>query len=192
ASAGKIFVKGSPGRARTVAEVARAAMYGDEKRQITGAGSHVSDDSPPPFACQIAEVEVDTETGVVKPLAITIAVDLGTAINPQLAEGQIEGGITQGLGYGLMEELVVRDGRVVNASMADYRIFTANDMPKITTFLVETYEPNSPFGNKSVAEIPIEGIAPALASAVHNAIGVWIHDLPLTPERVLNALHATT
>ena len=188
AAEGKIFVKGSGGRAMTVAEVASAAMYGEEKRQITGAGSHVSDDSPPPFACQVAEIEVDTRTGAIKPLAITCAVDLGTAINPQLAEGQIEGALTQGLGYALMEELVVVDGKVVNDSMADYRIFTAHDMPTIDTILVETYEPNSPFGNKSVAEIPIEGIAPAVASALHNATGVWVHDLPLTPERVLSAL----
>ncbi|MHB8619987.1 MAG: xanthine dehydrogenase family protein molybdopterin-binding subunit [Chloroflexota bacterium] len=190
AGGGRIFVKGSPERFRTVTEVSGAAMYGEEKRQITGAGSHVSDDSPPPFACQVVEVEVDTQTGFVRPLSVTCAVDLGKAINPQLAEGQIEGGLAQGLGYGLMEELVVRDGRVVNDSMADYRIFTANDMPRMKAILVETYEPNSPFGNKSVAEIPIEGVAPALANAVYNAVGVRIHDMPLTPERVLAALRS--
>ena len=149
-------------------------MY-KEKMQIMEDASHFNTDSPPPFCATFAEVEVDTETGQVRVLHLVTAVDPGVAINPMQAEGQVEGAVAQGLGYALTEEMVLDDaGRAVNPNFLDYKIFTAKDMPKLTTILVETDEPLGPYGAKSISEVPINGPAPAMANAVFHAIGVRI------------------
>jgi putative selenate reductase molybdopterin-binding subunit len=174
-----------------IPDVARHSLYGPHKRQIVGVGSTLSGDSPPPFAATFAEVEVDMETGVVRVLHLVEAVDLGTAINPMQAEGQVEGGAAQGLGYALFEEMLYDDrGRLRNPSFRDYKIPSTLDMPRMTTILVPTYEPSGPFGAKSVAEIPLDGPAPAIANAVRDATGVRLHEIPMTPERVQRALEA--
>jgi putative selenate reductase molybdopterin-binding subunit len=179
------------GRKVTVAEVAHASLYGHDKEQIIGSGSQVSTNSPPPFSASVAEVEVDMETGQVEVLSYVTAVDLGRAIHPHLAQGQIAGGTAQGLGYALWEEVLIGpDGRVLNPSFADYKIATALDMPPLRIFLVETHEPTGPFGAKSVAEIPIDTPAPAVANAIADATGARLRTLPLTAERVLAALRA--
>ena len=173
----------------SIPEVATASLYGPHKRQIIGSASVLSEDSPPPFAATFAEVEVDVLTGQVRVLHLVQAVDLGTAINPMQAEGQIEGGTAQALGYALFEEMLYdAAGRLQNASFAAYRVPSAVDMPRLTTILVQTYEPSGPFGAKSVAEIPLDGPAPAIANAVRDALGARLHEIPMTPERVLGAL----
>ena len=174
----------------TMTEIALQAMY-KEKLQIMDGASHFNTDSPPPFCATFAEVEVDTQTGKVRVVHLATAVDPGTAINPMQAEGQVEGAVTQGLGYALTEELVLDDcGRAVNPNFLDYKIFTAKDMPKLTTILVETEEPLGPYGAKSISEVPINGPAPAIANAIFHAVGIRIRKLPIRPEDVLRALQA--
>ncbi|MGP8246214.1 MAG: xanthine dehydrogenase family protein molybdopterin-binding subunit [Bryobacteraceae bacterium] len=173
-----------------MADLALHAMY-KEKVQIMDGASHFNTDSPPPFCATFAEVEVDTETGQVRVLHLATAVDPGTAINPMQAEGQVEGAVTQGLGYALTEELTLdAAGRPVNPNFLDYKIFGAKDMPKLTTILVETDEPLGPYGAKSISEVPINGPAPAIANAIFHAVGVRIRKLPIRPEDVLRALRA--
>jgi CO/xanthine dehydrogenase Mo-binding subunit len=175
-------------KSATMTEIALHAMY-KEKTQIMDGASHFNTDSPPPFCATFAEVEVDTETGVVRVLHMATAVDPGTAINPAQAEGQVEGAVAQGLGYALTEELVLdRAGRPVNPNFLDYKILGAKDMPKLTTILVETDEPLGPYGAKSISEVPINGPAPAIANAIFHAIGVRFYKLPIRPEDVLRAL----
>ena len=140
------------------------------------------------FGAQMAEVEVDVETGMVRVLRLTCANDVGRAINPMAVEGQIEGGAQMGLGYALTEELLVENGRVINPDFLDYRLFTAADMPQIETIIVETDDPTGPFGAKGVGEMGGTPTAAAIANAIFNAIGVRITELPLTPERILAAL----
>jgi putative selenate reductase molybdopterin-binding subunit len=177
------------GRFVTFEQVCLRSLYQENQFQIQGHASHVSYDSPPPFCAQFAEVEVDVETGVVKVLKVVSAVDCGVAINPKMAEGQIEGAVSQAIGYALTEQMVFDEkGRPLNLSFRDYTIFTALDMPQLKSILVETYEPTGPYGAKAVAEIPINGVAPAIANAVYNAIGIRFHELPITPEKVLRAI----
>jgi len=172
----------------SMADLALHAMY-KEKVQIMDHASHFNTDSPPPFCAQFAEVEVDTETGRIRVVHLVTAVDLGRAINPMQAEGQAEGAVAQSLGYALSEEMVLdKSGRMVNPGFLDYKIFTAKDMPKLTTILVETEEPLGPYGAKSVGEVAINAPAPAVASAVFHAIGVRFRQLPIRPEAVLRAL----
>jgi CO/xanthine dehydrogenase Mo-binding subunit len=140
------------------------------------------------FGAQMAEVEVDTETGVVRVLRLACANDVGRAINPMAVEGQIEGGAQMGLGYALTEELLVRDGRVLNPDFLDYRLFTAADMPPIETIIIETDDPGGPFGAKGVGEMGGTPTAAAIANAIYDAVGLRLTELPMTPERVLAAL----
>lgn len=179
------------GKSVTLQEVALECLYGENKTVIMGKGTHATKESPPPFVAMFAEVEVDTETGKVRPIEIVSAVDVGKALNPDICEGQVEGAVTQGLGYALTEEIQIdEDGRVLNPSFMDYKIFCAADMPRLTTILVEAEEPTGPFGAKSVAEIAINGPAPAISNAIYDAIGVRLHALPMTAEKVLAALDA--
>jgi putative selenate reductase molybdopterin-binding subunit len=150
-----------------------------------GVGSYVSPVSPPPFAAQFAEVTVDIETGQVTVERLLMALDCGVIVNPTTASGQVEGGMSQALGYAVSEELIFdQSGRVVNPRFGDYHIFNADEMPEMQVIFVETYEPTHPFGVKAVAEIPLDGVAPAVGNAVYDAIGVQIQDIPLTPEKV--------
>jgi len=135
---------------------------------------------------------VDIETGRVKVLKYVAAVDCGTAINPQLAEGQTLGGIQMGLGYALSEEYRFDDqGRLLNPRFLDYKIFSTADMPEVKVILVPTFEPTGPFGAKSVSEIPTNGPAPAIGNAIFHAVGVRLRELPFTPERVLETLKSS-
>jgi putative selenate reductase molybdopterin-binding subunit len=177
------------GRSVTLEQVALHSLHQDQQRQIMATASYVSPDSPPPFAGQFAEVEVDIETGQVTVKKLVMAVDCGMAINPITASGQVEGGMTQALGYGHCEEMVYdAQGRMVNPAFGPYKIYRADEMPELEVILVQTIEPSGPFGAKAVAEIPKDGVAPALASAVFNATGVRLRRIPLTPERVWMAL----
>ena len=140
------------------------------------------------FGAVIAEVEVDTLLGLVKPIKFATAYDVGKSLNPLSLEGQIEGGTCQGLGYALMEELVHNNGLVVNASLAGYYIPTSTDMPEINSFIVEYPGNLGPFGAKAMGEPPIVAPAPALINAIHHATEIRCKNLPATPEKILLAL----
>jgi putative selenate reductase molybdopterin-binding subunit len=179
------------GRFVTYEQVCLSSLYQKDQFQIMATASHMSYDSPPPFAAVFAEVEVDTETGLVRVLKLVEAVDCGQVVNPQMAEGQIEGAAVQSIGYALYERMPFdAEGRMQFRSFRDYTIAAATDVPEIVGILVPTHEPTGPFGAKAIAEIPINGPAPAIANAVAHATGVRIREVPLTPERVLGALRA--
>jgi putative selenate reductase molybdopterin-binding subunit len=184
---GKVCAK--DGRFVTYEQVCLSSLYQKDQFQIMATASHMSYDSPPPFAAVFAEVEVDTETGLVRVLKLVEAVDCGQVVNPQMAEGQVEGAAIQSVGYALYERMPFdATGRMQFRSFRDYTIAAATDVPEIVTILVPTHEPTGPFGAKAIAEIPINGPAPAIANAVAQATGVRIREIPLTPERVLAAL----
>jgi putative selenate reductase molybdopterin-binding subunit len=154
-----------------------------------GVASYVSPVSPPPFAAQFAEVTVDVETGQVTVDQLVMAVDSGVIVNPITASGQIEGGMTQALGYAVCEEMRYdNEGRAREVDLRDYHIFQAHEMPELHTIFVETFESSHPFGVKAVAEIPMDGVAPAVGNAVLDACGVDIDDNPITPEKVWRVL----
>ena len=177
------------GRFVTYEQVCLSSLYQKDQFQIMATASHMSYESPPPFAAVFVEVEVDTETGYVRVLRVVEAVDCGQVVNPQMAEGQVEGAALQSVGYALYERMPFdAQGRMQFRSFRDYTIAAATDAPELTTILVPTHEPTGPFGAKAIAEIPINGPAPAIANAVAHAIGVRIREIPLTPERVLAAL----
>ena len=179
------------GRAVSLEKIALHALHQDQQRQIMATASFVAHESPPPFAAQFAEVEVDIETGQVTVKKLVMAVDCGVAINPITASGQVEGGMTQALGYGHCEEMVYdADGRMVNPAFGPYKIYRADEMPALDVILVQTVEPSGPFGAKAIAEIPKDGVAPALCNAIFDATGVRIRRIPFTPERVWRALRA--
>ena len=142
------------------------------------------------WGCTVAEVRVDADTLEVGVERLVAVHDIGTVVHPLLAAGQVEGGIAQGLGYGLMEEVIVRDGTMVNPSFTNYIIPTARDLPELDVDFVEKPWKGGPFGAKGVGELPMNGPAPALANAVSAALGVHVDVLPLTPERLLEALDA--
>ena len=178
------------GRSVSLADVALHSLHTEDQEQIMAVASYVSPDSPPPFATQLAEVEVDVDTGQVTVTKLVIAVDCGVVINPTTASGQVEGAMLQALGYGLTEELVLDDaGHAVNASFGPYWVFRADDTPPMEVYLVQTMEETGPFGAKSIGEIAIDGVAPAVRNAILDATGVAINAIPLTPERVWRALH---
>ncbi len=182
-------VSAPDGRSLALAEVALSSLHQQDQHQITATASHMSYESPPPVAAQFVEATVDTETGELAVNRLLMAVDCGRVINPITAAGQVEGGMLQALGFAHCEEMVFDEaGHQVNPRFGAYHLYKANETPALDVIFVQTDEPSGPFGAKSVAEIPLDGVAPALVSAVHNATGVWIRELPLTPERVWQAL----
>jgi putative selenate reductase molybdopterin-binding subunit len=179
------------GRSIPLSEVALHSLHQEDQHQIMAHASHMSYESPPPFAATFAEVEVDTETGQVEAKRLVFAVDCGTVINPLTASGQAEGGLIQALGYTLCEEMVYDEsGRLLTTDLRDYRIYAADEVPEMGVILVQTYEPSGPYGAKAIAEIPKDAVAPAVAGAIYHATGVRLRALPFTPERVWRALRA--
>jgi xanthine dehydrogenase molybdenum-binding subunit len=143
----------------------------------------------PTLATHIVDVEVDTDTGKLQILRYTATQDVGRAIHPSYVEGQIQGGVAQGLGWAMHEEYVYNEqGRMLNASLLDYRMPTALDLPMIDTVLVEVPNPEHPFGVKGVGEVPIVPPAAALANAIYDAIGVRMTVLPMNPHNILQAM----
>ena len=140
------------------------------------------------FSANVVEVQVDTETGEVTPTGVVSGHDLGRVINPTTGEGQVEGGVVQGLGYALVEEHTTDGGRIVNDQFSTYIIPTPLDAPPIQTVLVEHEYAWGPYGAKGLGETPIIAVAPAVTAAIHHAVGVRIDAIPATPERVLRAL----
>jgi CO/xanthine dehydrogenase Mo-binding subunit len=140
------------------------------------------------FGCQVAEVEVDTLTGEVHVLGIWAAHDVGRAVNPRGVEGQIEGGVVQALGQGLMEDYKLVQGRTTTPSLAKYILPTSLDVPQITSVIVEDPDPIGPLGVKGIGEPAMVPTIPAIMNAIYDAIGVRITSLPASPERILEAL----
>ncbi len=141
------------------------------------------------YVAQSVEVEVDTETGELRIPWVVSANDVGRAINPQLVEGQIEGGIVQAIGWATCENFVTSGGRVQTPNLSTYLIPTTADIPdRINSVIVEKTNPIGPWGARGMGELPFIALAPALAAAVHDATGVWFDEFPLTPERVLSGL----
>jgi putative selenate reductase molybdopterin-binding subunit len=180
------------GRSVSLETIALSTLHQEGQHQIMANASYVSPESPPPYAAQFAEVEVDMDTGQVTVIRLVMAVDCGVPINPVTASGQVEGGMVQALGYGHCEEMAYDDdGRMVNAAFGPYKIYRADEMPALEAILVQTMEASGPFGAKAIAEIPKDGVAPALRNAIADATGVRINDIPFTPERVWRALQDT-
>ncbi|WP_309493295.1 xanthine dehydrogenase family protein molybdopterin-binding subunit [Candidatus Hecatella orcuttiae] len=202
---GKIFVKDDPDRAVTVGEVASTAYF-SKKRGIVGPiiGRGVYDPPSVPFdengcgnccatygfAAHAVLVEVSPETGHVKLVKYVTADDVGRALNPEIVEQQLQGGTAQGIGYGLFEGLVynAESGHPFNPNFTDYKIPTAADLPDIQSLIVETIDPVTLLGQKGVGESGMVTSAPAIANAVYNAVKVRIKELPITPEKIMEAL----
>lgn len=194
--------KSNPEKKLSVADIAKLAWYEQAGGLITGVGKY----APPnvrvvdpdtkfgnisaayPFVTQIAEVEVDRLTGKVKVLNLVSAHDLGKTLNPLLAEGQVQGAIAQGIGFALMEDMGIKNGVIYNRNFERYNMPRITDMPPFTSILVESNDPNGPYGAKGLAEPAFTAIPPAIANAIYNAVGVRIKELPITPEKVLKAL----
>jgi len=193
---GNYFVRGSPDRSVSYRDVVRSAHdQGAELKEDGRFNAPKCEYDPETsqgttylqytYGAVTAEVEVDTDTGQVTILRMVTAYDIGKVINPLNLEGQIEGGTVQGIGYALMEELVHKDGVVVNPNLADYYIPTSLDIPEIKTIIVEYPGRLGPYGAKAIGEPPIVLPAPAIINAIDNAIGVRLTEIPATPDRVL-------
>jgi CO/xanthine dehydrogenase Mo-binding subunit len=204
---GEVLAKGAPQKKISVPDVAAAATwtYGE---LITGTGAQLKPyaaivdpasgevDLPPhsaiSYAACAAEVEVDDETGVVRVTRLVQVYDVGRALNPTLVEGQIEGGAVQGLGLGVLEECYpyYPSAEHRGAQFGSYLAPGIEDLPKIDTIIIENPSADGPYGAKGIGEMANNAQPPAIASAVHDAVGVWVTELPITPERVLRALEA--
>jgi putative selenate reductase molybdopterin-binding subunit len=177
------------GRSISLSEIGLSSLHQQNQHQIIASASHKSPLSPPPTAAQFAEIVVDMETGRIDTERLLMVVDCGRVINPATASGQVEGGMAQALGFALTEEMLFDDdGQPLNPNLSRYRIPRAARMPAMDVIFVQTDEPSGPFGAKSVSEIAIDGVSPAMASALYDATGIWMRELPYTPERVKAAL----
>ena len=206
---GKIVVVGTPQKSISLREVALCRHFFKEGPLLGKSGFNRNVPPPPEvmlfnipiegrvypwsyqsytFSSHIAEVEVDEETGKVKVLKYVAAHDCGQPINPKNVEGQQQGGIMQGLGMALTEEIFSEKGWVLNPNLLDYKIPVAVDSPEIQPIIVKAYAPMGPFGAKGVGNPPLVAAPPAIANAIYDAVGVRIKDLPITPEKVLRAL----
>jgi CO/xanthine dehydrogenase Mo-binding subunit len=143
------------------------------------------------WAACVAEVDVYLDSAEVAVRNVVAVDDVGRVIHPILAEGQVEGGTLQAIGYATIEEIKLLDGRYLNDRLATYIIPTALDAPRITSILVEAPFAGAPHGAKGVGELPMDVGAPAVVAAIHDAVGAWVHELPATPERILSALGVT-
>jgi len=150
--------------------------------------------APPSFTVYFVEVEVDTETGIVRPVKVFAGADIGTVINPELAAGQIHGGFIMGWSWTLIEDTPYdpETGELLNKGIVtDYKIMTSQDIPKLENFYVyfaHTYEPTGPFGAKGIGEAAANPVPAAIANAIANALGIRFYELPITPEKILEAL----
>ncbi|MEA2252296.1 MAG: hypothetical protein QOG70_2538 [Solirubrobacteraceae bacterium] len=200
----KVLVSSDPDRSLGLAEVVQSSLFRDrDGRQImaqahydapcslpdpeTGVGDFAMSYS---FGTHAVEVEVDSETGHVRVVDFVASTDCGNVINPALAETQVEGGAAQGIGYGLMEDLVCDDGQVANASFATYRIPTATEMPPVRSYWIETDDPRGPYGAKGLGEMGLVPTAAAIANAIYDATGARLTRIPMSPERVLAGIDA--
>jgi xanthine dehydrogenase molybdenum-binding subunit len=189
---GRVYIRFEPENSITVAEISHDAIYdyGTTGGHIVAVGSFQSVSHCPNFQAGFSEIEVDTETGIIKVIKYVLAHDIGRAINPQNVEGQLEGGTAQGIGYALSEDLVIdrETGNTLSDSFATYKIPSTLDIPEIEVILVEEPAPSGPYGAKGVGEPGMVNVAPSIANALYDALGIRINSLPMTPEKVLSAL----
>jgi CO/xanthine dehydrogenase Mo-binding subunit len=198
---GYFFVSGSPQQTVPFQTVADRAAVLRSGAPVVGNGAYVPPTVLPdpitkygniapayPFACQIAEVEVDPDTGQVKVLRFTAAHDVGRAINPLATDGQIQGGVVQGLGWTLMENMVTERGKIANPDFLDYVIPTTMDIPEIQSILVEPVDPNGPYGAKGIGEPALNPAMAAITNAIFNATGIRVKSLPVSAEKILAEL----
>ncbi|MEE4195224.1 MAG: molybdopterin cofactor-binding domain-containing protein [Anaerolineae bacterium] len=177
------------GMVLTFEEIGLSSLHQMNQHQIIASASHMSLESPPPTAVQFAEIEVDIRTGEIKPTRLLMLVDCGRVMNPQTAAGQVTGGMAQALGFAHCEETYLdENGDMINDNLDEYHTYSSNEMPDMDVIFIQTDEPTGPYGAKSISEIAIDGVGPAMVSALHNATGKWVRTLPLTPERVWKAL----
>jgi putative selenate reductase molybdopterin-binding subunit len=177
------------GRSVSLAEVGLSSLHQVNQHQIIASASHISPNSPPPTGATFAEVIVDTSTGIVTVERLLMAVDCGRVINPLTAMGQVEGGMAQGFGFAMSENVTLDEtGRVQVRDFVKYKLPKFKTAPLFDVIFVQTDEPSGPYGAKSVSELSIDGVAPAIASAIHNAAGIWLRNLPYTADKVLRAL----
>lgn len=169
-------------------DVAREATQQDGELRVRETFEVKGRSPVPAFVVQIAEVHVDVETGQLRVKRIVTAHDVGTVINPVAHQGQIEGGLVQGLGYATLEELLTENGKVLTANLGDYRIPCTRDLPALQTVLIEDPSGPGPFAAKQIGENGIIATAPAIANALDAAVGVRLFDIPLTAERIYLAL----
>lgn len=188
---GKVVNEGT-GNSVTLEAIGYESIYGeDEREHIMGQGSFSTDISPSPYGAQFVDVTVDERTGEYEINKLVQALDVGTAIDPGMAEGQIEGAEMMALEYATRELLTFDDdGNPEVAGFRDYPHPRASEMPPMETILVEPHDPTGPFGAKSVGEVPTNPLPPALANAIRNAVGVRIPDLPITAEKIKAELDA--
>lgn len=197
-----VFVSGAADKAVPFSQIG-AASYAQNQEVLTGIGYYDGPEIAPDFdpksyyaypgpamsfATHLAEVEVDPETGRVELINFYAAHDSGKIINPLMAEGQIEGGAVMGFGWALTEDFKLDNGKMLNPNFHDYKIFSIKDIPVIDPILIETTDPNGPFGAKGLGECAMVPTAPAILNAIYNAIGVRICDMPATPEKIFNHL----
>jgi CO/xanthine dehydrogenase Mo-binding subunit len=198
---GSFFVSGSPQKSVPFQKVADQAAIVRSGAPVVGNGFYTPPTVLPdpntkygnispayPFACQIAEVEVDPDTGRVNVLRFTAAHDVGRAINPLATDGQIQGGVVQGLGWALMENMVTENGKIANPDFLDYVIPTAMDVPPIQSILVEPVDPNGPYGAKGIGEPALNPSMSAITNAIFDATGIRVKNLPVSAEKILEEL----
>ena len=200
AERGRMYVRGTPDRGLSFADAVKTSLK--KGRPVLGRGSYNPDYCEPleretgagnispaySFGAMTVEIEVDEETGQVRFVNAVSAFDCGRAINPCLVEGQMEGSVVMGQGWAFTEEVYRDKGQSLNASLLDYRIPTALDIPEISSVIVEPVDPNGPFGAKGMSEGTMLPVAPALANAIFEATGVRMKELPFTPDRLLAGL----
>jgi CO/xanthine dehydrogenase Mo-binding subunit len=184
---GHCTVKGSSDRTLTLAQVAEA---GSGKPELSIRKTQVNRDNPQvtTFTAQVVELEVDPETGQIKILEVVTSHDVGTIINPIGHRGQIDGGLIQGIGFGMIEEVVMEEGQVSTLHLGDYKLPNIKDIPPLKTVLVQEEIGPAPFHSKAIGESSITPIAAAISNAVYDAVGVRFYTLPITAEKVYRAL----
>jgi xanthine dehydrogenase molybdenum-binding subunit len=187
-SGGNATARGNPQKSIPLAALARSSLGFRGNGPVVGRGSIAGLPPAPSIAVHAVDVEVDKDTGKVRVISYVVAQDIGLAINPLSVEGQMQGAVTQGIGWALMEGYVFEKGKVQNTSFLDYRLPTAADVPMIDTIIVEVNSTTGIYGLRHVGEPPLVGTLAALANAVHDAIGVRIKTLPMTPEVILKAI----
>jgi CO/xanthine dehydrogenase Mo-binding subunit len=188
---GRVVVRGAPGKSVELKQIAGASMrFGGQYEPIFGRGRSANKFSSPMFTAHMAKVAVDPETGEVRVLDYVVAQDVGCAINPAEVEGQIHGGVTQGLGWALFEGFEYdENGQLLTSTLMDYALPHSQDVPNITPILIEVPSQLGPFGAKGVGEPPVVPVAAVIANAIHDAVGTRVEEIPITPERLFTAMN---
>ncbi|MPN02154.1 putative xanthine dehydrogenase YagR molybdenum-binding subunit [bioreactor metagenome] len=187
---GKILKTTDGKKEVSLKELSTELFYNNNQKQLVACESYCGEKSPAPFMGAFTEVEVDTETGKVEVKDYVSIVDCGTTINPNLARIQVEGGLLQGIGMTLYENVVRNEaGKLLTNNLMQYKVPTRKDVTKLTVEFAESYEPSGPYGAKSVGEIGIDTPPAAIANAIFNACGVRVRDLPITPEKLLSEIN---